>query len=331
VGEPDSKPSGHPEYCILYRVVCDDQNARCHRRISLDEPRRVPTDGTYHLRGNKLIPDLDDFLRDLPRTAFIVYRDYFCEKGTRHSLLGNSSKPGTKFFREIISVVSVELHSILQQRSMFAPDHDAYKVSEYESRSYKSSSALSAAPSEYSHRFLYHHRPVLNAEAATAADESPIKTLVAYLLSSPDVMYRKCDDLFSRGMVTQDTLPWLFYPNDILVSSQGSLHMGYVLRRVPMEGSTLRLLCWNWGYDGHRFSRKDTTLTVDIPSYGEMRINQLAVYPLRFATQEVAEKISKNGEKFWSLSRQVLISYEGPDYREERIYVRKTSPSNPTG
>ena len=219
--------------------------------------------------------------------------------------------------------MSVELQSILQQKSMFAPDHDAYKVGKSESQSYQSSSALSAAPSEYSHRFLYHHRPVLNAEAAAAVDGSPIKTLVSYLLSNPDVMYRKCDELFSRGMVTQDTLPWLFYPNDILVSSQGSLHMAYVLRRVPMEGSTLRLLCWNWGYDGHRLSRKDTTLTVDIPSYGEMRINQLAVYPLRFATQEVAERILKNGEKFWSLSRQVLISYEGPDYRDERIYVRK--------
>lgn len=303
---------------------------RCHRRIYQDELCRVPTNhaGGHHLRGNKLIPDLDDFLQGFPKTAFIVYRDCFCEKGSRSSFLGaNSSKPGSKFFREIISVVSEELHTVLQESSLFAPNHEAYKVDRYEANESQASTALSTSPSEYSDRFLYHHRQVLGEKAGCAPDETPVKALISYLQSHPDPMYQKCDDLFSRGMVTQDTFPWLFFPNDIVVSSEGPLHIAYVVRRVPMEGSTLRLLCWNWGYDGHWLHRKDNTLLVQIPSYGEMRIDTLAVYPQRFASKAVVEGILESGKKFWGLNRQVLASYEGLDYQGERTYVSKHPPT----
>ncbi|KAK3370368.1 hypothetical protein B0H63DRAFT_315213 [Podospora didyma] len=276
--------------------------------------------GVYHLQGSELIPDLDDFLGDLPSMAFIVYRDYFCEEGTRSSFVGSSSRPGTKFFRQMISIVSETLQSILQRNSMFAPDHNAYKLDQYESGEYQSSATLSTVPWEYSPRFLYHHRTALNAEAAVAIDGSPIKTLLSYINSHPDDMYRRCDDLFTRGMVTQDTLPWLFYPNEILISWQGSVEVAYVLRRVPMEGSTLRLLCWSWGYDGYSLRRKDTTLTVDMRSYGETKITKLPVYPLRFATPEVVKRVLDNRKKSWTLRRQSLVSYEGKDFLGERIY-----------
>ena len=338
-GRHDSKPihadseeahTEHAQYLILYRVVCSDHKARCHRRIYQDEPRRVPINNGrgHHLRGNKPIPDLDDFLQSFPKTAFIVYRDCFCEKGTRSSFLGaNSSNPVHKFFREIVSMVSEELHSILQESSMFAPNNEAYKMDGYEPDHVEASPALSASPSEYSHRFLYHHRQVLDTKSARAPDGSPIKALVSYMQSHPDPMYQKCDDLFSRGMVTQDTLPWLFFPNEVVVSSEGPLHIAYVVRRVPMEGATLRLVCWNWGYDGHWLHRKDNTLPVQIPSYGEVRIDSLAVYPQRFAAKAVTEGILENGKKFWSLNRQVLASYEGLDYQGERTYVSNTPRS----
>ncbi|KAK0744481.1 hypothetical protein B0T21DRAFT_89077 [Apiosordaria backusii] len=315
--ESNTKVPDHREYCVLYRVVCSDRNDRCHRRIYVDEPRRVLARSTYHLQGNELIPDLDDFLRDLPNIAFVVYRDYFCQKGTRSSLLGNSSKPGTKFFREIISVVSPELQSILQQNSMFAPDLEGYKVPpfDYMIENYESSPALSTAPSEYSNRFLFHHRAALNKSATGAIEGSQIKTLVSYMDSHPDPMYHKCDELFSRGMVTQETLPWLFRPNDVVISTEGPAPNAYVLRRVPVEGSTLRLECWNWGYDGQCLRRKDATLTVDIQSFGELKIDQLAVYPVQFAAQTTFDRISATGQKFWDLRHQVLVSYEGLDFQ----------------
>ncbi|KAK4198765.1 hypothetical protein QBC40DRAFT_283220 [Triangularia verruculosa] len=313
VGQPEYKPDHR---VILHRVVCSDRNDRCHRRIYVDEPRRVLTNKTYHLQGNELILDLDDFLGDLPNTAFIVYRDYLCQKGTRSSMLGNSSKSATKFFREIISVVSGELQSIIQQRSLFAPDHEGYRLSQFD----YASPAVSATPSEYSSRFLYHHRTPLNEAAAGAADGSPIKTLVSYMDSHPDAMYGKCDELFSRGMVTQDTLSWLFRPNGMLISTEGPTPSAYVLRRFPIEGSTLHLKCWNWGYDGQSLQRTDHTLTVDIQSYGETRIDQLAVHPIEFATPAMVNKVLACGKKFWGHRYQHFVSYEGPDFEKERVF-----------
>ncbi|KAK4182061.1 hypothetical protein QBC35DRAFT_396715 [Podospora australis] len=309
------------EYHVFYRVFCANKHPKCHRRIYMDQPRRISVNGTYHLCGTQLVFDLDDLIAGLPSVAFIVYRDCICSSRTQSLILSNLTKPGTKFFQELISVVAEELHSAMQRNSMFAPDHQAYKLPTLESREYESSAALSTAPSEYSHRWLYHHREILRTEAVAAVAGSPIKALVSYITLHPDPLYRKCDELFARGMVTLDTLPWLFAPNTIVVSSQSSWLEAYILRRVPIEeGSTLRLACWNWGYDGHWFRRKDTTLSVNAPSYGEMRINQLAVYPLKYSTIEVYDNILASGKRFLNLTRQILASYEGPDYQGERIY-----------
>ncbi|KAM7203902.1 hypothetical protein V8F33_001873 [Rhypophila sp. PSN 637] len=309
-------------YRVLYRVACSDKQVLCHRRIYQDKPRRVTINGEYHLCGAKLIPDLDDFLASSPATAFIVYRDVLCEKGSRSTFLGaNSSKPASKSFREIISVVSEDLHETLQRNSLFAPDHAAYKdgPNALEEDAFNST-ALSNSPWEYSHQFLYHHREILSDANERDPQGGPVTALLSYLRSCPDPMYAKCDALFSRGAVTKDTLPWLFRPNEVVVSKEGPLQMAYVLKHFPSEDSTLRLFCWNWGYDGHWLHRKPATLFVEIPSFGEMSITALAAYPLRFAQQEVGERILTNGKRFWDLRRQGLIAYEGPDYQGERDY-----------
>ncbi|KAI1298945.1 hypothetical protein F5Y03DRAFT_386487 [Xylaria venustula] len=309
-----------PGYCILYRVVCSDRHECCHLRIYLDEPRRVAMQG-FHLIGNTLVPDLDDFLHCRKEIAFIVYRDYFCEQGTRSSMFRSSTdNPGTKYYRELFSIVSEDLHAIIQRRSKFAPNKDAYKLKKLDYGDEDLSPALSMAISEYSHRFLYHHRAELSAEAETTTKGSAIRALVSYMVENPSNMYKKCDNLFSKGLVSHDTLPWLFYPNDVLVTSTGPLKIAYVLRRFPKEGPRLDLDCWNWGYDGHWLRRTDTRVSVDVPTYSTVRINELAVYPLRFATEETKRKLLENGQQFWNLRHQSFVSYDGPDYKGERIY-----------
>ncbi|KAI0428596.1 hypothetical protein F5Y09DRAFT_332445 [Xylaria sp. FL1042] len=308
-----------PGYCVLYRVVCPGRHAYCHLRTYMDEPRLANIG--VHLKGNTPVPDLDDFLRDHKEISFIVYRDYVCGKDTRFSLSGSSTdSPRTKYYRELFSIVSEDLHAIIQRRSKFAPNHDAYKSEEYPFLDYVSSPALSMAPSEYSQRFLYHHRAELSAEAENSTEGSAIRVLTSYMVENSSNMYNKCDGLFSRGLVSHDMLSWLFYPNDILVASQGPLQIAYVLRRFPKEGPGLELDCWNWGYDGHWLRRMDTNISVDMPTYGTVRINELNIYPLRFATEETKKRLLDNGMHFWNLRYQSFVSYEGPDYKGERIY-----------
>ncbi|KAI0972612.1 hypothetical protein F4678DRAFT_460182 [Xylaria arbuscula] len=308
-----------PGYCILYRVVCSDRREHCHLRIYLDEPRRVSKQG-FHLIGNTLVPDLDDYLHSRKEVSFIVYRDYFCKQGTRSSMSGSSTdNPGTKY-GELFSIMSEDLHATIQRRSKFAPNKDAYKLDRFDYGDQDLSPALSMAFSEYSHRFLYHHRAELSAEAETTTKGSLIRALVSYMAENPSNMYNKCDHLFSKGLVSHDTLPWLFHPNDVLVASAGPLEIAYVLRRFPKEGPRLDLDCWNWGYDGHWLRRTDTRVSVDVPTYSTIRINELAVYPLRFATEETKGRLLNNGQKFWNLRHQSFVSYEGPDFKGERIF-----------
>ncbi|VUC30849.1 unnamed protein product [Clonostachys rosea] len=133
-------------------------------------------------------------------------------------------------------------------------------------------------------------------------------------------MHEKCDQLFSQGLVTLETLPWLFQPNEMVVSRQGPLVLAHVLWKFPIERQQLVLQCWNWGYNGHWLRRKDTELTVDISTYDEVKIQDLAVFPIIYASEAIKKRLQDNGNAFWRLKQKKLVSYEGLDYRGERIY-----------
>ncbi|KAI1111946.1 hypothetical protein F5Y14DRAFT_453540 [Nemania sp. NC0429] len=341
--KPDAELNTSPRtadgYCILYRVTCSTGHKDCHRKMYLDDPRQVVKSGREHIIGNIPVPDLDGFIN---KVAFIVYRNYICGQSmwpSLHGLLTGGQK--TEHYQEHLFMVSKDLHAIIQQRSKFAPNQDAYPSNQ---NAYKPNQnayslnrnafppmpfgpndrapppALSLSPLEYSHRFLYHHRAELNLEAATATEGSAIRVLSSYLMENPSNMYSKCDNLFSHGLVSHDTLPWLFHPNDVLVAIKGSLEIACVLREFPEEGAKLQLHCWNWSYDGHRLRRRDMTVNLGVPAYGTVRINELAIYPLRFATEETKTRLLANGKRFWNLRHQSFVSYEGPDYRGECIY-----------
>ncbi|KAM7183876.1 Fidgetin-like protein 1 [Rhypophila sp. PSN 637] len=325
-------------YCILYRVSCPERT-QCDGKTYQDEPLPVQMciDGERrrsrfkedHLAGKQPVKDVRAFLSTAPKTAFIVYRDFKCRAASGPaspmSVLGiNStcSQNTSNVFREIISIVSEDLQSLLQKTSLFAPDRAAYNKMPRQHHE-DTSGPCSPTPSDYTHRFLFLHRQVLRDRAASCTDESrgPLEALLSYLDSNPNRMFAKCDALFARGVVTHDTLEWLYCPNEVLVSTEDSVQTGCVLRCFPnTDGARLGLLSWSWGYDGHRLRRKDRNLSVQIPSFGETRINQLAVYPLRFAPQGVKDKILANGRKFWQHRKQMQIAYQGPDYQRERTY-----------
>ncbi|KAI1430061.1 hypothetical protein F5Y12DRAFT_709612 [Xylaria sp. FL1777] len=315
--ESNTSQPAASSYCILYRVFCSVGHGSCHLRTYLDEPRRLRI-ASVHLAGNTLVPDLGNFLHGHKEAAFIIYREYYCENGIPSSPSSPyGSSPETGYYREIFDILSGDLHAIIQRRSKFAPDQDAYGLEGNELDASTLSPALSFTDFEYSDRFLYHHRKELSEEAATATEGSAIRALNSYIMGNPSNMYTKCDHLFSQRLVSHDTLSWLFYPNDVLVTLKDPLEIAYVLRRFPEEGSRLQLNCWNWG---HGLRRMDTSVSVDVPKSGTVPINKLAMYPLRFATEETKERLLDNGKQFLSLRKQSFVSYEGPDYKGERIY-----------
>lgn len=320
---PDDTGPG-PRHVVLYRVVCPALNAKCHGFVYENEPYNILRSGERHLGNGQPVLDLDALLAGLRTKPFVVYREVHCNS-IDTSLQGHSTGPsGDQPNRNIVSISSRELHAAVQRLSLFAPDLGAgHPTQPFRHHTRSSSALLSISPFEYPPYFFYHHRGVIALAATTGSPSQDMKDLWAYLQEHPDPMFAKCDDLFSRGLVSSETLPWLFHPNDVVVSREDEYEIAYVLRTVPRGGDadSVELECWNWGYDGVSLHRKDKVLSLTVPAYGTVPISELSIYPLRFAAPQIKERLFARGQRFWELRNQTHVSYEGPDYSGERVYV----------
>ncbi len=312
-------PSGLP-YVVLYRAVCSSGHRKCNGRTYQDRPHVAVVDGEPHLAGTRPVLDPGSLLaaRNNP-TAFVVYRESYCaDGGATHPARPSTSPPGAEPVRDIIFVVSEQLQGALQRLSRFAPDDGSYE----DGCSPRSQSLqLSGSPSEYSRYFFYHHRDALHQAVTTDPCGGEVKCLLSHLLDHPDPMYAKCDTLFNQGLVTSETSPWLFQPNEIVVCNSGLLETAYVLSSVGGGSDCVKLVCWNWGYDGRWLRRKEATVAVTSPKAAPAPITKLAVYPLRHADERTRLRLFERGNRFWALRNQTHVSYEGPDYDGENIYV----------
>ncbi|GAB1317958.1 hypothetical protein MFIFM68171_08168 [Madurella fahalii] len=325
-GEPHLLGTNHG-YVVLYRVVCHRNHMKCSRRVWEDEPQNVVIDGDVHLAGKCLVADLSAFIVARGPTAFIVYRDSYCGS---HAAVDFTQRPststlGTQGVREVISVISRELHAAIQKISTFAPDDAAYPSGNRPPGVHMqqgTSSLGSRSPFEYSHYFFYHHLESIRQAAVENPCARDFRPLFSYLQTRPDPMYDKCDELFGQGLVTSETLPWLFRPNEVLVCEEDKLAVAYVLRwsSIGSESNGIDLDCWNWGYDGNFLRRKDKNLRLTAPTYDAIPIPQLPVYPLRYADGRTKQQLLKTGTRFSELMNQTHVAYEGLDYRGERIY-----------
>jgi hypothetical protein len=224
-----------------------------------------------------------------PPVAFIAYRPVYCPHAnpTTHSPAGLGPRG------EVISVVSPELQATMQRISKFFPNEHAYSSSGVRQPRVPGS-LLSQSPSEYSPYFLYHHRDALRGVASAMSCAPEVKALWSYLQHNPDPMWSKCDELFAKGRVSAETLPWLFQPNEVVLYRERHQDIGCVLRRPPSWGTShsVNLDCWHWCYDGQAFRQEDRMLTLTAPMYDTVPITDLAAYPLRFAGTKGAKTTS---------------------------------------
>ncbi len=327
-GTADS--SGLP-YVMLYRAVCSSGHRKCNDRIYQDKPHVAVVDGEAHLAGGRPVFDLGLLLapRNDP-TAFIVYRESYCaaDGAEKDPARPSTIPPGAEPVRDIIFIVSEQLQGAFQRLSRFAPDDGAYGRPQRDNgcSPRPRPPQLSASPAEYSRYFFYHHRDAIHQAVTTDPCGGDVKSLLTHLLDSPDPMYAKCGILFGQGLVTPETLPWLFQPNEVVVCNSGLGEVAYVLRDCPVlvggAGSdSVELACWNWGYDGRSLRRKEETVAVTAPRGNPVPITQLSAYPLRYADERTRLRLFERGSRFWALRNPAHVSYEGPDYNGERIYV----------
>lgn len=72
------------------------------------------------------------------------------------------------------------------------------------------------------------------------------------------------------------------------------------------------------------FRRKFTTLDLEEKRFfdGAIPIQELPVYPIKYATQDVLIQLKNRGQKFWNLRYQQYVSYTGWDVKEDENHVK---------
>ncbi|KAK4245454.1 Fidgetin-like protein 1 [Corynascus novoguineensis] len=287
-------PRKGPGYVVLYRVRCLARYHRCDGRLYTKLPGSTTLgDNHPHLARGDHISSIS-----VISTAFSVVRTVTCDQtgvadSSESQVQGYQPSPQTPIpFRRARPLPPVT-----------RPTH------------------FKATP-QSTHYFLYHHREALRHAAAENPCDQELANLCAYLQQHPDPMYVACDKLLELGRVSAETLPWLFRPNEVIVAKDGSVQIACMLKFPPRACAfhVLELLCWYWGYDGTALRRKDREVELMAPSYDTIAITELSAYPLRYATDETKQRLLERGSRFWALRNPCHVSYEGPDYKGERVY-----------
>lgn len=176
------------------------------------------------------------------------------------------------------------------------------------------------------YRFVYHHRTLLleHAKICKPSVESQISALLGYVEGAYGVRYGQADALFCQGKTNRSSLEFLFCPFDILLSCTKGIYTAHTLSSWPEEIGLLHLYCWGWTFDGLQFRRTRANLTVRTHDFdGAIPIQELPVYPMRYAPQDLCSHLKSRGQRFWNLIRfQNYVSYTGWDVMKDENHVR---------
>jgi hypothetical protein len=329
------EPSPPPTTSVLHRVSCTcDQDERIFTgrapRVSLflDPPYRVTEDRRWHLQGDLNAPQELVWLQRNPAIVLLVYKEYTCKDDKdRFSWVGSfrnnmeheeAEKPPSPC-SEYMLIKSTNLLEAL-----------IWATSDLEIPGDKRRFVLNTeimAPYHY----FYHSRFPLR-QKLTQMDlerQKVFRLLLDYVEKSFEDSYQEANSLFSRGLVSIDTIRYLFEPgmhvvhqmeDDILAFKTACWLEKSANPRTPEEIGPLP--CWSWVFDGS-FRKKHCEFRLEWSGFRrEVKpIRNLAVYPLQYADPALEEELFRRGEKFWDCRNRIYVSYDHEDMFGDLVQV----------
>ena len=262
------------------------------------------------------------YLFDNPDIAFIVFLQYNCDRDPgarqRHERF-RKIRPENAEFRGIlpdderIQIISSTLTSALIEAGNCSPFDDD---SNYEMK----------APFS----FIYHHRTQLRELGQRKQGEVSlqISSLLSYVETNYREEYDDADAKFAKGVVSLEHLQKLWVPNQLVITHVKSHAVARVIGSWPelnnhmkRARNALSLLVWSWEYDGNNLHRLYDIENIGLANHDVLAIDQLSIYPIKFASQELQDRIKVRGQRYWNLRHQQLIAYSGLDFNKETTYV----------
>jgi hypothetical protein len=320
------------QYRILCKIRCGGSEVLRHHFAEYyeDVPFKSQDSGvtSRHLSGHIPIPSLKRYLSTIKhRASFLVFREYNCTSTRQYAPRHRKpvfprlvAKSWSWMSRdEYIVIISDSLETAIRKIAICHPS-GVHAGIEQASGDLGLVRPLVLTPP---YAFVYHHRSLLleHAKNCTSSIRRHILALLDYVEGIFGARFKRADELFRNGKTDHLSLEYLFCPGDIILSYNQNTYTAYNLTSWP--NSLANLDCWGWAFDGLQFLRKCTSLSVRRgPIRGAVPIQDLLVYPIKYAPQDLRNDLKRRGERFWNLRFQHYISYTGWDVTKTENHVR---------
>jgi hypothetical protein len=271
------------------------------------------------------IGKLEDYFQRRPHLRFVVFKDYnsreyrnLQDEVALEPRIPFSIQPPL-FINEQVSICSHSMEEAMNALSALMPEQLGQ---------WWTSKKMDAP---YLPIFHYHALIEQKMEEIDARYHPDIRLLLNFIRKRHASEYGQAESLFSEGLVSKEHLSKLFRPNDVLVTFQEDLCLGYVCNDWPNEAksffndskSRVELGCTYWTFNGV-FFKKTRKFSIDWPRSDSsvMQIADLPVYPLRFADPSIKAHLGDRGRKFWVCRHRKYVAYHGPGHKSTTQNVR---------
>jgi hypothetical protein len=334
----DPEPDLPQRIQVLHRVSCDCNSGvtygRRNARVSifLDTPHRVlAPERRIHLQGSSYAGDVENYLRQNKEVILLVYKDYRCKvdiasfmkesHASHQSTIAKIPLDTDEASSDSESIVLVS--NILRESLCWALENPQSL------HQYPVARLNQEIKAPYYH--FYHYRIFLR-QKINGMDEDhkkQISLLMEYVEESFERSYGEANALFSQGRVSYETMQYLFEPEMYVVKKESGEMVARVANCWLEEESNRechkemwRLDCWSWRFDNW-FWKEATPVRFDwTGSRDEIKpIQNLPVYPLRYADPKLENELRTRGRKFWSCRQQIYISYNDESFLGNSITV----------
>ncbi|KAI8626648.1 hypothetical protein F5Y19DRAFT_217040 [Xylariaceae sp. FL1651] len=303
------------DYQVVNRVRCHEFDED-DEELYLDAPW-VVNSGPYraHLRGSNKIRNFELFLEQNKEIPFIVFREFECcghaPKSWNHKSQEISSTTDSKdlLVQEYISNISNDFRLALIEITGLAltgtthPDFTDEVVDQIHSP----------------YLWWFHGRSKIE-EAKTQISpdsQAQLGLLQNYLESCLRDEWAAVDMLLSNSYITADYIHYLFVPNEICVSISKDKSPPLLEAFTSMdwfELSNQRIQGTKWTFDGN-FEKISFSIELKQPPSltRKFRIQDLSIYPARFADINDIDAIRRRGKMFWSCRQRNYVCYKGAE------------------
>jgi hypothetical protein len=349
LNEPE--PELPPRVAVLHRIICECGELThlgappVRTSIFFDPPHRITAGRRWHLEGYENALDEATFLSRNKDVVLLVYKNYQClQDAARYQWKKNQSNDGSRAFQDpggefappYSSTESMMITSSILCQAL------GWATEEPRAKGEMPIIAVRHEMEEPYHYFYYARASLLGKlDRMDEEHRIQLKLLIDHVEESFETSYSKANALFSQGLVSRETMHYLFKPDMDVVYRWGGEETAHRTKNwiIPPPGPTLpyeakrkreakgdtvvgTLQCCRWAFDG-ALRKTDSKFAIEWPNtFADIQsIRTLPVYPMKYAPRAIEETLYSRGLTFWACTNQSYVSYDDPDLFGDPVQV----------